>query len=159
MHHRAIRFRSQCCLEQVLLCQTRSFRAWFWPQMKSQVSLNAWQKEGAEVLVRRMENNRVQLGVMSFNVLIDACARVRRNKKKTKTERLHRECRRYCCSAYIYKCLYFLCLSYTRCVFLGDDVPYVYCWGSVSSLPSCESRNLHALSVKMPAAYPSRHLG
>lgn len=44
--------------------------------MKSQVSLNAWQKEGADELVRRMENNGVQPSVMSFNVLIDACARV-----------------------------------------------------------------------------------
>lgn len=54
------------------------------------MSLNAWQKEGAEVLVRRMEDNRVQPGVTSFNVLIDACARVRNNETKKQSGCLHK---------------------------------------------------------------------
>ena len=38
--------------------------------------LTAWQKEEPDELVRRMENNGVKLGLMSFNVLIHACCRV-----------------------------------------------------------------------------------
>lgn len=46
------------------------------PQVNSP-DLTAWQKEEPDELVQRMENNGVKPGLMSFNVLIDACARVR----------------------------------------------------------------------------------
>ncbi|CAM9224580.1 unnamed protein product [Ectocarpus sp. 4 AP-2014] len=44
-------------------------------EMRSDADLNAWRAEKPDELVKRMENNGVELDVMSFNILIDACAR------------------------------------------------------------------------------------
>lgn len=62
--------------------------AWCLPQANSP-DLTAWQKEEPDELVQRMENNGVKPGLMSFNVLIDACARVRVRARNDNADRSH----------------------------------------------------------------------
>lgn len=47
------------------------------PSQANSPDLTAWQKEEPGELVRRMEDNGVKPSLMSLNVLIDACGRVR----------------------------------------------------------------------------------